>query len=130
MYKILKSTTQLQLQAQDYCNAHNIDIDITSDSTGWAVWITFPDGSDKVYNRYVETKEQIDENYWMACEHAAGYWWNYTRNIQVPQVPKPPNVLQVPRVPQLPKVPRVPKVPQFPKVPQSILSVPKIPTIN
>lgn len=125
MIKIRKDTTEHQLSAQKYCIDKNIDIDNTNDDSGWAVWITFPNGVDKVYSCYLSTEEEMSEQYWKAITYAADFWWQHERNEmtvpvvpQVPPIPSVPQVSKVPAVPQVPKVPPVPQVPRIPQVPQ------------
>tara|TARA_A100000172_G_C3044260_1_gene111845 strand:+ start:23986 stop:24354 length:369 start_codon:yes stop_codon:yes gene_type:complete len=120
MIKIRKDTTEYQLNAQKYCIDNKIDVDTTNDQTGWAIWITFPDGTDEVYACFL-LEDEMTKQYWNAITYAAGLWWD--RQKASTTVKTPPAVPKVPSVPKIPKVPKVPSVPQIPRVPK----VPQIP---
>jgi len=114
------------LDAQKYCETKNIGVELTKDKTGWAIWISFPNGVDKVYLCYIQDDDKVQEEYWKACEYAADYWWIKEEEENRPSVPPVPVALKVPSVPL--SVPNVPKIPlSVPKVP---LSVPKVPINN
>jgi len=117
MVNILSTTTKMQLSAQEYCNLKNIDVDITKDNSGWAVWVTFPDGRDIVCRSYIDDYEQTEKEYWKAFEYAAAIWFEMEQKTEVPKLPSIPKVFNVPSIPKIPSVPSIPKIPSVPKVP-------------
>lgn len=116
----LKTFTADIRDAEDYCKANNINVDLTKDNNLWAVWISYPNGIDRVYCKNISTDLEAYQYYFKAIDYAAGVWWELQKEINA-IVPPPP-----PLVPQVPMVPKIPIVPPLP----NLLIVPKVPSVN
>lgn len=130
MVKYLNTTTGTQMDAQEYCNLHNIGVEIMEHHSGYAVWISYPNGIDRVYDSHLVEEVQAVTDYWKACEFAAGVWWSLQEENKTVAPPLTPTLPSVPQVPQVPQVPKIPMVPQVPQVPDRNLSVPSVPIVQ